>query len=67
VLSIPAFCQQAEPAKTSPPKPEFKRAFWIIPNFRTSPSLAEYNGSTEPRNSGSRIWIHLTARDRRPA
>jgi hypothetical protein len=44
LLSIPAFCQQAEPAKTPPPEP--KRVLWIIPNFRTSPSLAEYKPLT---------------------
>jgi hypothetical protein len=42
LLSIPAFCQQAVPATTSPPDPEPKRVLWIIPNFRTSPSLADY-------------------------
>jgi hypothetical protein len=42
LLPIPAFCQQATPATTSPPEPEPKRVFWIIPNFRTSPSLGEY-------------------------
>ena len=42
LLPIPAFCQQPVPATTSPPEPEPKRVFWIIPNFRTSPSLAEY-------------------------
>lgn len=42
LLPIPAFCQQALPATTSPPEPEPKRLLWIIPNFRTSPSLADY-------------------------
>ena len=42
LLLIPAFCQQAAPARTSPPEPEPKRVLWIVPNFRTSPSLAEY-------------------------
>jgi hypothetical protein len=42
LLPIRAFCQQALPATTSPPEPEPKRVLWIIPNFRTSPRLAEY-------------------------
>src|SRR5580700_9768464 len=42
LLPIPAFCQQAVPATTAPPEPEPKRVLWIIPNFRTSPSLVEY-------------------------
>ena len=46
LLTIPAFCQQADPAKSVAPEPESKRVFWIIPNFRTSPSLAEYKPLT---------------------
>ncbi len=46
LLPIPAFCQQAVPANTSPPEPEPKRVLWIIPNFRTSPSLTEYKPLT---------------------
>jgi len=42
LLPIPAFCQQAVPATTSSPDPEPKHVLWIIPNFRISPSLAEY-------------------------
>jgi hypothetical protein len=42
LLPIPALCQQAAPATASSPEPEQKRVLWIIPNFRTSPSLAEY-------------------------
>jgi hypothetical protein len=46
LLSCPAFCQQVEPAKSTPSEPESKRVLWIIPNFRTSPSLAEYKPLT---------------------
>ena len=45
-LPIPAFCQQAAPATTSPPEPESKRIFWIIPNFRTSPMVVPYKPIT---------------------
>ncbi len=46
LLSSTAFCQQPEPPKTALSEPESKRVFWIIPNFRTSPSLAEYKPLT---------------------
>ena len=46
LLSIPAFCQQNKPVKSAVPEPEAKRIFWIIPNFRTSPSLPEYKPLT---------------------
>jgi len=42
LLPIPVFCPRAIPPTTSPPEPEPKRVLWIIPNFRTSPSLAQY-------------------------
>jgi len=42
LLPIPVLCQQAAPATTSPPEPEPKRIFWIIPNFRTSPMPVPY-------------------------
>jgi hypothetical protein len=38
------FCQQT--AATVPQEPESKRVLWIIPNFRTSPSLTEYKPLT---------------------
>jgi hypothetical protein len=37
--------QQASPAP-NPPQPEDKRILWIIPNYRTSPSLRPYNPLT---------------------
>jgi hypothetical protein len=46
LLPIPAFCQQAAPATTSPPEPEPKRILWIIPNFRTSPMPVPYKPIT---------------------
>src|SRR5580658_1586913 len=46
LLPIPVFCQQAAPATTSPPEPESKRIFWIIPNFRTSPMVVPYKPIT---------------------
>jgi hypothetical protein len=46
LLPIPVFCQQAAPATNSPPEPEAKRIFWIIPNFRTSPILVPYKPIT---------------------
>jgi hypothetical protein len=46
LLSIPAFCQQNAPVKNAVPEPEAKRIFRIIPNFRTSPSLAQYKPLT---------------------
>jgi hypothetical protein len=30
------------PSGTNPPEPEQKRIFWVIPNYRTSPSLVPY-------------------------
>jgi hypothetical protein len=46
LLSIPAFSQQAAPTAGAPQEPEAKRVLWIIPNFRTSPSLGEYKPLT---------------------
>ena len=46
LLAIPALCQQNDPVKNAVPEPEAKRIFWIIPNFRTSPSLAKYKPLT---------------------
>jgi hypothetical protein len=48
---IPAFCQRAAPATTSRPEP--KRVFRIVPDFRASPSLAEY----KPLNSREKFGI----------
>ena len=60
LASVPCLGQSAEQAKpqpgttsngeppsgTNPPEPEQKRIFYIIPNFRTSPSLAHYTPLT---------------------
>jgi len=46
LLSSPVFCQQAQPANNAPMEPESKRIFWIIPNFRTSPTLVPYRPIT---------------------
>jgi hypothetical protein len=45
-LSNVAFGQQAAPAIGGSTEPESKRIFWIIPNFRTSPSLTTYKPLT---------------------
>lgn len=46
LLSRPAFCQKTEPADSAPPELEVKRVLWIIANFSTSPSLAQYKPLT---------------------
>jgi hypothetical protein len=46
LLSCPASCQKTEPANSAPPEPEPKRVLWIIPNFRTSSTLAQYKPPT---------------------
>jgi hypothetical protein len=38
--------QQDSSVDAKPPEPEHKRIFWIIPNYRTSPSLKEYKPLT---------------------
>jgi hypothetical protein len=38
-------CQQPDPTQATPP-PEDKRILWIIPNFRTSPTLVNYKPIT---------------------
>jgi hypothetical protein len=53
LLSNPAFSQQGVPTGGTPQKPEAKRVLWIIPNFRTSPSLAEY----KPLTAGEKFRI----------
>src|SRR5258708_30410049 len=45
-LSGPVFCQQTVPTSSASTQLESKRIFWIIPNFRTSPSLTEYKPLT---------------------
>ncbi|HEY6346130.1 MAG TPA: hypothetical protein VIY49_31975 [Bryobacteraceae bacterium] len=45
VVSSLSLGQQAPPTPT-PPQPEDKRIFWIIPNYRTSPSLHPYKPLT---------------------
>jgi hypothetical protein len=42
LVSMPAYCQESGSATSDTAQPESKRVFWIIPNFRTSPSLVEY-------------------------
>jgi hypothetical protein len=43
ILPVPAFCQQNDPSQNAVSEDQnSKRIFWIIPNFRTSPTLAEY-------------------------
>src|SRR5258706_8353102 len=42
----PAFPQSETPATTDSPQPEGKRIFGIIPNYRTSPSLHNYEPLT---------------------
>lgn len=44
-LAAPLLGQQTDPQDTAT-QPEAKRLFWIIPNFRTSPTLAEYKPLT---------------------
>lgn len=41
-LSLPPLYGQTTSQTPSPSEPEDKRIFWIIPNFRTSPSLNPY-------------------------
>jgi hypothetical protein len=52
-LSIPAFCQQTAPADGGATQPEAKRILWLLPNFRTSPMLAEY----KPLTTGEKFKI----------
>lgn len=42
----PSYCQQANTKNVRAPEPEAKRIFWIIPNFRTSPTLVPYKPIT---------------------
>ena len=46
-FSCPVFCQQTVPASGAQAEPESKRLLWIIPNFRTSPRMAQYKPLTE--------------------
>ena len=52
-LVQPAFSQPQAPAATDSPQPESKRIFGIIPNYRTSPSLQNY----EPMTSGQKFKL----------
>jgi hypothetical protein len=45
-LAGPLLGQQTDPQDNTATQPEAKRLFWIIPNFRTSPTLAEYKPLT---------------------
>ena len=49
----PAFSQSQAPAATDSTQPESKRIFGIIPNYRTSPSLQNY----EPLTSGQKFKL----------
>lgn len=55
LITVPAFCQQqpAKAAATAGANPEPRRVLWIIPNFRTSPSLATYT----PLTAGEKFRI----------
>jgi hypothetical protein len=52
LAAAPAFCQDSanrvgpDIAQTKPPAPADKRIFWIIPNYRTFPSLKDYKPLT---------------------
>jgi len=46
ILSLDYVALGQQPASGTPPQPEGKRIFGIIPNYRTSPSLAEYEPLT---------------------
>ena len=49
-----ALAQQTSPA-ANPAPPENKRIFWIIPNYRTSPSLHPY----KPLSSRKKLRIAM--------
>jgi hypothetical protein len=49
LISSPVFCQQAVPTTDVAPEPEARRVLWIIPNFRTSPTLTAYKPLTPRR------------------
>jgi hypothetical protein len=47
LLTVTSFCQTASPGSdpndpANRPEPKDKRIFWIIPNYRTSPALTNY-------------------------
>ncbi len=42
----PSYCQQADTTNNKAPEFEAKRIFWIIPNFRMSPTLVPYKPIT---------------------
>ena len=44
LLSGTAYSQQVDPQQ--PPEAQSKRILWLIPNFRTSPTLAQYSPLT---------------------
>lgn len=44
--TTPSYCQQSGATTNAVPEPQAKRIFWIIPNFRTSPTLAPYKPIT---------------------
>jgi hypothetical protein len=46
LCSQPASAQDTQATTNSPPEPENKRIFGIIPNYRTSPNLKEYKPLT---------------------
>ena len=45
-LMTPSYCQQADTTNNKAPEFEAKRIFWIIPNFRMSPTLVPYKPIT---------------------
>jgi len=52
-MVLPAFPQSETPATTDSPQPASKRIFGIVPNYRTSPSLQNY----EPLTTGQKFKI----------
>jgi hypothetical protein len=52
LLAVSSFCQAAAPGSgqksdpAKPPEPNDKRVFWIIPNYRTFPTLTNYKPIT---------------------
>src|SRR5579864_8023802 len=52
-MALPAFAQSEALAVADSPQPESKRLFGIIPNYRTAPSLENY----EPLNNGEKFKI----------
>jgi hypothetical protein len=52
-MALPACSQSGTPAAVDTPQPESKRLFGIVPNYRTAPSLENY----EPLTTGEKFKI----------